>query len=57
VAFLDLNADLGEGSGVPESLSRVCRAAAEPGARIGARVSYHDLAGFGRRFLDVSAVC
>jgi UPF0271 protein len=33
----------------------VCRSAAERGVRIGAQVSYRDLAGFGRRFIDVAA--
>jgi UPF0271 protein len=33
---------------------RVCRLAAERGVRIGAQVSYRDLAGFGRRFIDVT---
>ena len=32
-----------------------CRAAAERGVRIGAQVSYRDLAGFGRRFIDTTA--
>ena len=36
-------------------LLRVCRTAAERGVRIGAQVSYRDLAGFGRRFIDVAA--
>jgi UPF0271 protein len=36
-------------------MRRVCARAAERGVRIGAQVSYRDLAGFGRRFLDVDA--
>ena len=35
--------------------ARTCRSAAERGVRIGAQVSYRDLAGFGRRFIDVAA--
>lgn len=35
------------------TLARTCRAAADRGVRIGAQVSYRDLAGFGRRFIDV----
>ena len=42
-------------AGDPATLVRTCAAAAASGVRIGAQVSYHDLAGFGRRFLDVSA--
>jgi UPF0271 protein len=34
-------------------MRRVCSLAAARGVRIGAHVSYRDLAGFGRRFLDV----
>ncbi len=40
-------------AGDPAGLARVCRAAAERDVRIGAQVSYRDLAGFGRRFIDV----
>ena len=32
-----------------------CRAAAQRGVRIGAQVSYRDLAGFGRRYIDMDA--
>lgn len=72
---IDLNADLGEGSGSsriadddallaivtsasiacgahagdPPTMRRVCELAAARGVRIGAHVSYRDLAGFGRR--------
>ena len=42
-------------AGDPAGLLRVCRLAAESGVRIGAQVSYRDLAGFGRRFIDVAA--
>ncbi|OBK62680.1 hypothetical protein A5656_10305 [Mycobacterium gordonae] len=49
------NVACGFHAGDPAGLLRVCRSAAERGVRIGAQVSYHDLAGFGRRFIDVSA--
>jgi 5-oxoprolinase (ATP-hydrolysing) subunit A len=42
-------------AGDPAGLARTCRAAAEEGVRIGAQVGYRDLAGFGRRYIDVSA--
>jgi 5-oxoprolinase (ATP-hydrolysing) subunit A len=41
-------------AGDPAGLLSVCRLAAERGVRIGAQVSYRDLAGFGRRFIDVA---
>ena len=41
-------------AGDPAGLLSVCRLAAERGVRIGAQVSYRDLAGFGRRFIDVT---
>ncbi|HZU50051.1 MAG TPA: 5-oxoprolinase subunit PxpA [Mycobacterium sp.] len=41
-------------AGDPAGLLRVCRAAADRGVRIGAQVGYRDLAGFGRRFIDVA---
>lgn len=47
------NVACGFHAGDPAGLRRVCRAAAERGVRIGAQVSYRDLAGFGRRFIDV----
>lgn len=49
------NVACGFHAGDPAGLLRVCRAAAERGVRIGAQVSYRDLAGFGRRFIDVDA--
>lgn len=56
-AMLDLvtsaNVACGFHAGDPAGLLRVCRAAAERGVRIGAQVGYRDLAGFGRRFIDV----
>ena len=41
-------------AGDPAGLLEVCRMAAEAGAHIGAQVSYRDLHGFGRRFIDVT---
>lgn len=49
------NVACGFHAGDPAGLVRVCRSAAEAGVRIGAQVSYRDLAGFGRRFIDVAA--
>ncbi|MEE2853395.1 MAG: 5-oxoprolinase subunit PxpA [Actinomycetota bacterium] len=49
------NVACGFHAGDPAGLLRVCRLAAQRGARIGAQVSYRDLAGFGRRFIDVAA--
>lgn len=40
-------------AGDAATLARTCRSAAERGVRIGAQVSYRDLEGFGRRFIDV----
>jgi len=48
------NVACGFHAGDPAGLLRVCRLAAERGVRIGAQVSYRDLAGFGRRFIDVT---
>jgi UPF0271 protein len=48
------NVACGFHAGDPAGLLRVCRSAAERGVRIGAQVSYRDLAGFGRRFIDVT---
>ena len=57
-AMLDLvtsaNVACGFHAGDATTLSRTCRAAAERGVRIGAQVSYRDLAGFGRRFIDAA---
>lgn len=56
-AMLDLvtsaNVACGFHAGDAATLSRTCQAAAEREVRIGAQVSYRDLAGFGRRFIDV----
>ncbi|HEU5127770.1 MAG TPA: 5-oxoprolinase subunit PxpA [Glycomyces sp.] len=47
------NVACGFHAGDPITLQRVCAAAARRGVRIGAQVSYRDLAGFGRREMDV----
>lgn len=47
------NVACGFHAGDPSTLRRVCTQAAERGVAIGAQVSYRDLAGFGRRFIDV----
>lgn len=49
------NVACGFHAGDPAGLLRTCRAAAEGGVRIGAQVGYRDLAGFGRRYIDVTA--
>jgi UPF0271 protein len=48
------NVACGFHAGDPAGLLSVCRLAAERGVRIGAQVSYRDLAGFGRRFIDIT---
>ena len=57
-AMLDVvtsaNVACGFHAGDPALLLRTCEAAAERGVRIGAQVSYRDLAGFGRRFIDAA---
>jgi UPF0271 protein len=56
-ALLDVvtsaNVACGFHAGDPSTMRRVCDGAAERGVSIGAQVSYRDLAGFGRRFVDV----
>lgn len=47
------NVACGFHAGDPVTMRRVCELAAERGVRIGAQVSYRDLAGFGRRAMDV----
>jgi UPF0271 protein len=47
------NVACGFHAGDPSVMRRVCDLAAERGVRIGAQVSYRDLAGFGRRAMDV----
>src|SRR3954451_21322136 len=49
------NVACGFHAGDPAGLVRVCRAAAQRGVRIGAQVSYRDLAGFGRRYIDMES--
>ena len=57
-AMLDLitsaNVACGFHAGDPLTLRRTCAAAAARGVVIGAQVSYPDLMGFGRRFLDIA---
>ncbi|NYG54749.1 5-oxoprolinase subunit PxpA [Nocardioides perillae] len=57
-ALLDVvtsaNVACGFHAGDPTTMRRVCERAAERGVRIGAQVGYRDLAGFGRRFVDVA---
>ncbi len=47
------NVACGFHAGDPRTILRTCRAAAENAVRIGAQVGYRDLAGFGRRFIDM----
>jgi UPF0271 protein len=58
-ALLDVvtsaNVACGFHAGDPNILRRVCDAAVSRSVSIGAQVSYHDLAGFGRRSMDVDA--
>lgn len=49
------NVACGFHAGDPTTMRRVCAGAAAAGVRVGAQVSYRDLAGFGRRFVDVPA--
>lgn len=48
------NVACGFHAGDPATMRRVCGTAARLGVRVGAHVSYRDLAGFGRRDLDVA---
>ncbi len=48
------NVACGFHAGDPLTLRRTCALAAERGVSVGAQVGYRDLAGFGRRFLDVA---
>jgi UPF0271 protein len=56
-AMLDIvtsaNLACGFHAGNPVGLARTCRAAEKRGVRIGAQVGYFDLAGFGRRRIEV----
>ena len=47
------NVACGFHAGDPSTMLRTCRLAAERGVTVGAHVSYPDLAGFGRRAMDV----
>jgi UPF0271 protein len=47
------NVACGFHAGDPRVMRRACGLAAERGVAIGAQVGYRDLAGFGRRFIDV----
>lgn len=47
------NVACGFHAGDPRVMRRACRLAAERGVTIGAHVGYRDLAGFGRRYLDM----
>jgi UPF0271 protein len=47
------NVACGFHAGDPSTLRRTCAAAAEHGVAVGAQVGYRDLAGFGRRFIDI----
>jgi UPF0271 protein len=47
------NVACGFHAGDPSTMRRVCELAAGRGVRIGAQVAYRDLAGFGRRAMDV----
>ncbi|MET7487765.1 5-oxoprolinase subunit PxpA [Streptomyces sp. NPDC005538] len=47
------NVACGFHAGDAVTMRRVCELAAERGVRVGAQVSYRDLAGFGRRAMDV----
>jgi len=49
------NVACGFHAGDPLTLRRTCAAAVERGVRIGAQVGYRDLAGFGRRFIDMAS--
>jgi 5-oxoprolinase (ATP-hydrolysing) subunit A len=50
------NVACGFHAGDPRTMRSVCELAASNGVAIGAQVSYRDLAGFGRRFIDVDPV-
>jgi 5-oxoprolinase (ATP-hydrolysing) subunit A len=48
------NVACGSHAGDPVTMQRVCAGAADRGVAIGAQVGYRDLAGFGRRRIDIS---
>ncbi len=47
------NVACGFHAGDPQTMRRVCDRAASLGVTVGAQVGYHDLAGFGRRRIDI----
>ncbi len=47
------NVACGFHAGDPSTIRATCRSAAQLGVSVGAHVGYRDLAGFGRRFLDI----
>ncbi len=49
------NVACGFHAGDPVTLRRTCDLAAKNGVVVGAQVGYRDLAGFGRRFIDIAA--
>jgi 5-oxoprolinase (ATP-hydrolysing) subunit A len=57
-ALLDVvtsaNVACGYHAGDPTVMRTICALAAERDVAVGAQVAYHDLAGFGRRFVDVA---
>lgn len=50
------NVACGFHAGDAATLRRTCTLAADHGVRVGAQVGYRDLAGFGRRFIDIDPV-
>ncbi|MDX8048338.1 5-oxoprolinase subunit PxpA [Lentzea sp. BCCO 10_0798] len=50
------NVACGFHAGDPSTMRKVCEEAAKNGVKIGAQVSYRDLAGFGRRFIDADPI-
>jgi UPF0271 protein len=50
------NVACGFHAGDPSTMRKVCEQAAQNGVKIGAQVSYRDLAGFGRRFIDADPI-
>src|ERR1700761_1507273 len=49
------NVACGFHAGDPLIMRRICAEAVARGVRIGAQVGYHDLAGFGRRAIDIAS--
>ena len=49
------NVACGFHAGDPRALLGTCERAVERGVTIGAQVGYRDLAGFGRRFIEIGA--